>query len=119
MKMHEIVGIANDVAFQRLLEREKLRPDGERNGWTIGGACIKAEASRHRTGVPADATCLRYLVEHPTEGWTFAGRAVWRLGRLYEPRAVHNVVERYWDDADTYGSDEAVSEAVNEWLRSV
>jgi len=119
MKMHEIVGTANDVAFQRLLERERLWPNEDQNVWTIGGACVVAEPARHRTGIPADATCLRYLVEHPVEGWTFAARVVWRSGKLFGPKAVHNVVERYWDDAERYGSDEAVSEAVNQWLRSV
>ena len=66
MKMHEVIGIANNAAFQRLLENE-FGSDDERTGRAVGGASVTIEPSRHRTGIPADAACLRYLVEHPDE----------------------------------------------------
>ncbi|WP_139257103.1 hypothetical protein [Methylobacterium sp. yr668] len=119
MKMYEIIETANDVAFQRLLVREQLCPDGKRSTWTVGEASVVAEPARHRTGIPSDATCLRYLVEHPEEAWTFAGRAVWRSGELFRPLATHVRIERFWDDSERGRSANELAEAVNEWLRSL
>lgn len=119
MKMYEIIETANDVAFQRMLVRKQLRLDGERNVWTIEGACVVVEPTRHRSGIPADATCLRYLVEHQEEGWTFAGRAVWRAGELFRPMATHVRIERFWDDSGRDRGADELAEAVNEWFRSV
>lgn len=98
MKMHEIVGTANDAAFQRMLVREQLRSERGRSTWRVGEASVVAEPTRHRTGIPADAVCLRYLVEHPEEGWTFSARAVWRMGQLFKPWGTHVRIERYWDE---------------------
>ncbi|MBP1180911.1 hypothetical protein [Methylobacterium sp. PvR107] len=118
MKMYELVETANSAGFQHLVSQYLCLHNGETT-WTVEGASITVQDARRRTGIPADARPVRYLVEHPEQGWSFAGRAVWRLGRLFEPKAVHNCIERYWDDREQYGDDNAIVAAVNEWLKAL
>jgi hypothetical protein len=84
---------------------------------TPKGACISARSVARRYGVPPDATCWRYLIEHPELGWSFAVRAVWRDGKLMPPVATHTVIESYYAENDErYVQTEDVAVAVNEWL---
>ncbi|TXN17216.1 hypothetical protein FV219_00890 [Methylobacterium sp. WL122] len=118
MQSQEFIEIANDVAFQHLV-KGYCRLDDEQDVWTIEGACVTIEPTRHRTGVPRDARCVRYKVEHPEEGWTFTGRAVWRANKLYEPKATHTCIEIVSGDA-RYGEDEdMVATAINDWMKAL
>ena len=119
MKVYELIETANDLGFQHLATRRLRLDDGE-TVWTVEGASIEAEDIKRRTGVPADAKPVRYKVQHPEDGWSFVGRAVWRGTKLLEPKAVHNVIETYNDDDGRYGNDDdAVAAAVNDWLISL
>jgi hypothetical protein len=84
--------------------------------WTIEDACVSGRVVSNRTSVPPDAITVRYLVEHPDQGWSLAARAVWRSGKLMQPVAVHVVIERYWSEDDDL---EAARVKANGWLRSL
>lgn len=85
----------------------------------IRGATFTIEPSRHRTGVPKDATCQRYVITHVAEGWSVIARTVWWDSRLLDPRAVHTRLDHYFDDNGRHGSDEAVAVAFNRWLQTL
>lgn len=119
VKIYELIETANDAGFHHLVSRYLRLDDGE-TVWSVEGASVEVEDAKRRTGVPADAKSVRYKVQHPDGGWSFVGRAVWRGNKLFEPKAVHNVIESYNDDDGRYdGNDDAVAAAVNEWLMSL
>ncbi|KOX59196.1 hypothetical protein ADL19_05675 [Streptomyces purpurogeneiscleroticus] len=115
VKVQELIEVASNAGFQHLV-KGYCRLDDEQDTWSIEGACIKVEQARHRTGVPRDAQCVRYEVEHPEAGWSFTGRAVWRANKLFEPKATHTIVESVRGDARYGHDDDAVAVAVNDWL---
>lgn len=115
MKVHQLIETANDAGFQHLV-KGYCRLDDEQDVWTIEGACITVEQARHRTGVPRDAKCVRYEVEHPEAGWSFRGRAVWRSNKLFQPLATHTCIENFDGDA-RYGNDDMVASAINDWMQ--
>lgn len=109
---------ANQITAQRFV-RHYLPSDERRNVWTVEGACVSARRTA-RYGLPADAECWRYLIEHPEAGWSFAMRVVWRDGGLMCPLATHVVIETYYiDDESKLGGISAAHKGVQEWLRCV
>ncbi|GJD42015.1 hypothetical protein [Methylobacterium bullatum] len=108
---------ANEISIQRLLA--KYLSDAPRHASALySGATIFIEPSRHRTGIPPDAICQRYMITHVGEEWSIVVRAVWRDGELYRPTATHTRIEEYTDLRSRYGTDEqSVATAVNAWLR--
>lgn len=115
MTTYDITDTANQVTMQRLL----LRYFSSQQRYAtrqIAGATFTVEPSRHRTGIPKDASCQRYVIMHVAQGWTVVARTVWCNGRLLEPRAVHTRLDHYLDDEDRHGSAEAVANAFNGWL---
>lgn len=108
------IDLENQLIIQNLVRR--YLSDPEENVWTIEDACISARTAGSRYGVPRDARTIRYLVEHPDQGWALSVRAVWRSGTLMQPVAVHTVIERYFADDDDL---EAARSKANEWLRSL
>lgn len=88
--------------------------------WSVADACITVRRSGRRFGVPADATSWRYLIKHPELGWSYAVRAVWRNQKLFEPVAVHTVIEEYFADEEELVPDENVAAlCINDWLCSL
>lgn len=107
---------ANQLITQRFI-CNYLPPQDGINTWTHEGACITARRVA-RYGIPADAACWRYLVEHPAQGWSFAVRATWRDGKLMSPLATFTVIESYYPDkVDLVPDEDAVAVAVNDWLQ--
>lgn len=115
----EILEAANALIVQRLIQIY-LSPDGEDSVCTVEDACVTRRRNWRRNGVPADATCWRYVIEHPKQGWTVTVRAAWRDGRLMQPMATHCVVETYWaDDTELVADENAARVAFNQWGQSV
>lgn len=114
--MHErtIIFDANCLAVQRLAA-QYLAPN-EALLWTIEDACVTARKCWSRSGVPADATSYRYVIEHPDQDWTLIFRAVWRQGQLFRPSS-HVILEPIEREGDRGA--EAISALVNEWLQSL
>ena len=107
---------ANQVTVQRLIQKYLSPQSGVVS--TIWDACVTAQRIGNRHGVPADAATYRYEFTHPELGFAFSARAVWRLGRLMQPMAVHTVIEDY-EDTGGHGSDAAVRFVANDWLQSL
>lgn len=111
-----IIHDANEISIQRLLS--KYLSDAPRYATaTYSGVTIIIEPSRHRTGIPRDALCTRYMITHLDEEWSIVVRAVWQDGKLYAPAATHTRIEDYSDLRARYGTDEqGVATAVNAWF---
>lgn len=119
MKHHDIIATANSVAFQHLLVC-CFSEDVCYGTYEIGGAVIIVERSRHRTGVPADASPLRYVVTHAGQGWSMVARTVWLHGRLLPPLATHTSIDLYYDDDGRHEDHhDVVASAVNSWFCSL
>jgi nickel-dependent lactate racemase len=109
---------ANQITTRKFI-RNYLPNEDERNTWTVEGACITARRFA-RSGIPADATCWRYLIEHTDGGWSYSFRAVWRDGSFMQPNATHAVIENYYvDDESLVADKDTVILTVNEWLHTV
>lgn len=114
---NNIIDDANNIAVQRLLSTYLFDVPRYATG-TYAGTTIIIEPSRHRTGLPDDATSTRYTFIHLEEGWAFRVRSVWLDGALLVPAATHTRIEEYHDNHARYGTDEhGVSVAVNSWFR--
>lgn len=109
---------ANRVALHHLIRQYLPLGSGESFNASVEGASVEGKPVGRRYGIPADATAWRIIIEHPEQEWTVTARAVWRDGDLLSPTATHAVFERYYDDAERYGSEDAVRVAVNEWFQS-
>ena len=111
-----IIHTANEISIQRLLLKY-LSDAPQYAAATYSGTTIFVEPSRHRTGVPKDAVCARYMITHLEEEWSIVVRAVWQDGHLFAPAATHTRIEDYTDLRARYGTDEqGVATAVNAWL---
>jgi hypothetical protein len=108
------VDTENQIIIQRVIHRYLAEPD--EHAWTIQDAYVSARTAGNRFGLPPDARTIRYLVEHPGQGWAVSVRAVWRSGTLMQPVAVHTTIERYFGDDDDL---EAARVKANDWLRSL
>lgn len=114
-----LIEAANQLVIQRIVRRY-LSPQQENYICTIEGACVTSRRFWNRYGIPADAVCWRHVFEHPTYGWSFAVRSVWRDGRLYEPLAVHTLITDYYaDDTNLIADEDAACIAINEWMQTV
>ncbi|MFC6389918.1 hypothetical protein [Methylorubrum zatmanii] len=118
MDQKQIINAANNITVQRLLAQH-LAGVERYSSHAFAGAVITVEPSRHRTGIPADADCRRYVFTHEREGWSMSVRAAWRDDRLLDPAAVHCRIEIMWDDNGTHGDDDGVAAAVNRWLQGL
>lgn len=115
----QITNIANDITVQRLLKRY-VCADADYVTLQIAGATVTVEPSRHRSGIPRDAACRRYVVTHVGEGWSMIARAVWRDGHLHEPAATHTSIDFYHDNDGRHRDDDVVvAAAVNRWLQAL
>lgn len=112
-----IIHDANEISIQRLLS--KYLSEAPRYATAkYSGTKIFIEPSRHRTGIPKDAVCARYMITHLEEEWSIVVRAVWHDGQLFAPAATHTRIEDYTDLRARYGTDEqGVATVVNAWLR--
>ena len=118
MKSFDIINIGNHITIQRFLTRH-ISSQVRYANVRIMEASITIEPSRHRTGVPDDASCQRYVITHVAQGWSVVARSVWRNGRLLDPRATHTRIELYLDDDGRHSSTEAVAVAFNGWLKTL
>ncbi|WP_144764937.1 hypothetical protein [Methylobacterium dankookense] len=116
MNNFDAIEIANHLVLQKLLANH-LSASPHYATYEIAAVIITVEPSRHRTGIPAGATCLRYIITHPGELWSFVARAVWNEDRLYEPCATHVRITSY---DDLSGKDDRyIPASINRWAQTL